>query len=127
MLYADWVDLIRQDDIEMLNWIFCLGHAGVKSNERADFLAGQSLISGEITLDPPTVLAYVKEFLLIHEPITNSYTLGALKEKGIKRGYSRTFTLSGKLRRCTNQMTSDFYFRSYDVTKKSINIAILCF
>ena len=104
MLYADWVKLIREGGIEMLKWIFCPGHAGVIGNERADFLAGQAPISGALTLDPPTVLANVKEFLLMHEPIVNSYTLDALKEQGIKRGYSRASSLSGKLRRCTNQM-----------------------
>ena len=57
----------------------------VIGNECADTLAGQALINGELTLDPPTVLANVNEFLLMHEPLTNSYTLDALKEKGIKR------------------------------------------
>ena len=104
MLYADWVKLIREGGIEMLKWIFCPGHAGVIGNERADFLAGQAPISGALTLDPPTVLANVKEFLLMHEPIVNSYTLDALKEQGIKRGYRGASSLSGKLRRCTNQM-----------------------
>ena len=104
MMYADWVELIREGGIEKLQWIFCPGHADVIGNERADTLAGQAPISGELTLDPPTILANVKEFLLYHEPLENSYTLDALKEKGIKRGSSRTSTLSGKLRRYSNQM-----------------------
>ena len=104
MLYADWVALIREGGIELLKWIFCPGHAGVIGNERADFLAGQATIGGTLTLDPPTILANVNEFLLMHEPLTNSYTLDALKENGIKRGYSRASTLRGKIRRCTNQM-----------------------
>ena len=28
MWYADCIDLIREDSIKMLKWIFCLGHAG---------------------------------------------------------------------------------------------------
>ena len=91
--------------MEMLYWIFCPGHAGVIGNERADTLAGQAPISGDLTLDPPTVLANENELLLM--PLTNSYLLDALKlkEKGIKLGYSRASTLSDKLRRCTNQIT----------------------
>ena len=65
----------------MLYWIFCPGHAGVIGNQRADTLPGQAPISRELNLDPPTVLANVNDFLLMHEPLTNSYTLDALKEK----------------------------------------------
>ena len=68
MLYDDWIELIREGGIEMLYWIFCPGHAGVIGNERADTLAGQAPISGDLTLDPPTVLANVNECLLMHVP-----------------------------------------------------------
>ena len=57
MLYADWIELIREGGIEMLYWILCPGHAGVICNEHADTLAGQAPISDERTLDPPTIPA----------------------------------------------------------------------
>ena len=90
--------------IELLKWIFCPGHADVIGNKRAATLAGQATISGTLPLDPPTILAIVNGFLLMHEPLTYSNTLDALKEKGTKRGYNRASTLRGILRRCTNQM-----------------------
>ena len=62
MLYADCIYLIRKGGIAMLKWIFCPSHAGVTCNARVDFIAGQSLISGALTLDPPTVLANANNF-----------------------------------------------------------------
>ena len=85
MLYTDWIDLIYAGHIEKLNWIFCPGHSGVIGNERADTLAGQAQIGGEFTLDPPTVIANVKDNLQGRK-MRDSYTLTILKEKLVKWG-----------------------------------------
>ena len=68
MLYAIWIELIREGGNVVLNWIFFSGYTGVTGNERADTLSGQAPISGDLTLDPPTVLANVNECLLMHVP-----------------------------------------------------------
>ena len=63
MLYADWKATIRESSLERVAWIFCPGHAGVTGNERADKLAGEAKVGGNLTLDPPTVLTAVRENL----------------------------------------------------------------
>ena len=58
MMYADWIDLIREGGMDMLKRIFFPGNA------RADFMADQVQISGALTLDSLTVLVKVKDEVL---------------------------------------------------------------
>ena len=63
LLHTEWVASIRQSNLQSVRWIFCPGHAGVLGNERADALAGEASNECNLTLDPPTVLALVSEYL----------------------------------------------------------------
>ena len=57
-LYADWYTAIQNSQMRRIQWIFCPGHASVIRNERADKLAGDSVIEGDFTLDPPYDTVY---------------------------------------------------------------------
>ena len=85
-LYADWVPLISGSPLENVTWIFSPGHAGVRGNERADSLAGDAAIDGNLTLDPPAVIQCVSDQLIASRPQSSSHTLSLLKEKGVKPG-----------------------------------------
>ena len=104
LLYADWVELINASQLQAITWIFCPGHAGVLGNERADSLAGTAEINNELTLDPPAVMAHVREHLAAHRPPSNSYTLQRLLERNVKAGEGRRSDLRGTARRQHNQL-----------------------
>ena len=47
-LYADWIGCIGDSQLLSVTWLFCPGHSGVKGNERADTLAGEAAITGDL-------------------------------------------------------------------------------
>ena len=104
-IYADWVGPIFSSHLRKLTWLFCPGHAGVKGNERADWLAGSAQPGdASLLLDPPTVLGIVREELHRHtsgQP--ESFTLKRLQESGVPRGAGRQSTAYGTARRVSNQ------------------------
>ena len=102
-LYADWYTAIQNSQMRRVQWIFCPGHAGVIGNERADKLAGDSVIEGDFTLDPPTILSTVRDYLAsaIEE---DSFTKNIVMEKGVKYGEGRKSELRGPDRRFSNQL-----------------------
>ena len=104
MLYCDWINLIKNSKLQTITWLFCPGHSGVRGNERADELAGAAMIGDQMTLDPPLVLATVKEDLCSKRPESTSYTLQMLKNKNIKAGEGRHCELRGVARRQHNQL-----------------------
>ena len=55
-LYTDWVPLISASSFENVTWIFSPGHAGVRGNERADSLAGDAAIDGNLTYCYPVCI-----------------------------------------------------------------------
>ena len=104
MLYADWKSTISASSLERIAWVFCPGHAGVNGNERADKLAGDAETRGTLVLDPPTVMASVKEWFNDNRVESESHTLANLKEQGVQRGSGRHSLLCGPTRRITNQL-----------------------
>ena len=103
LLHTEWVASIRQSNLQSVRWIFCPGHAGVLGNERADALAGEASNECTLTLDPPTVLALVSEYLDTSR-VDTDYTTSCLKDKGIPRGAGRKSNLRGPSRRISNQL-----------------------
>ena len=104
LLYSDWVSHINASNLQALTWIFCPGHSGVLGNERADRLAGTAEINNECTLDPPAVIAHVKEHLAAQRPPSSSNTLKLLLDKDVKAGDGRRSDLRGTARRQHNQL-----------------------
>ena len=103
MLYADWVNSIKQSNLQTVRWIFCPGHSGVRSSERTDALADLAVNQSTLTLDPATVLSLVCEHLDTQREETSQTTIN-LKNSGFKRGASRASNLRGAIRRRTNQL-----------------------
>ena len=104
LLYADWISSIKGSQLQSIVWLFCPGHSGVKGNERADTLAGTAAIDNNFTLDPPTVIAHVKEHLCSNRESSSSYTLQRLLEKLVKAGEGRSCSLRRVARRHNNQL-----------------------
>ena len=104
LMYADWIPAIKDSQLQSLKWLFCPGHSGVQGNERADTLAGTAAVDNNITLDPPTVMAHVREHLCSNREPSSSYTLQRLHEKGVKAGEGRSCSLHGVARRHHNQL-----------------------
>lgn len=103
-LYADWFKTIQDtNSIRRLQWIFCPGHSGVKGNERADELAGSANIEGMLTLDAPTVIGLVRDFLASKRE-EESFTKDLLIEKGMQQNEGRRCGLRDPVRRCNNQL-----------------------
>lgn len=103
-LHVDWISLIKDSQLQFITWVFSPGHAGVRGNERADQLAGEAEVNQELTLDPPMVLAHVKEHLVSKRPETTSYTKELLLDKRVEAGEGRRCLLRGAARRQYNQL-----------------------
>ena len=63
MLY-DWKELMRSSNLSRVVWIFCPGHADVAGNERADMLAGETVLGQAVPLDLVTVIATLAEIMV---------------------------------------------------------------
>ena len=79
MLYADWVNSIKQSNLQTVRWIFCPGHSGVRGNERADALADLAVNESTLTLDPAIVLSLVCEHLDTQREETSQTTINLKK------------------------------------------------
>ena len=104
LFYTDWWSLISRSQLQIITWLFCPGHSGVQGNERADKLAGDAVTGDLMTLDPPIVLAAVRDNLQSRRPESTSYTLQLLHQKKIKAGAGRHCDLRGAARRQQNQL-----------------------
>ena len=104
-IYTDWVGPIFCSRLKKLTWLFCPGHADVRGNERADWLAGSAQPGdARLLLDTRTVLGLVRKELQRHtSDQSDSHTLGRLHERGVPRGAGRQSTSFGTARRVSNQ------------------------
>ena len=55
-----WIQALRRTKLKVLVWIFTSGDAGVRSNERADHLAGTGPIEGALQMVESEVLIALK-------------------------------------------------------------------
>ena len=107
MLYADWKEAIRCRNLYRVVWIFCLRHAGVAGNERADKLAGEAVLEEAVLLDPATVIATLTEWYNNNRVVAPFHTLDVLKEKKYKGGEGSKCDLRGVARRIHNQLLTE--------------------
>ena len=56
-----WMQVIRNSSIQKLTFIFVPGHAGVKSNERADALAGNAAIENGSSMDRSDIINALRD------------------------------------------------------------------
>ena len=71
-------------------------------NERADVLAGEAEVKGDLIMDPPAVRAAVQDMLT--RVAEDSHTLNRLIEKNVARGAGRQGELYGPAKRRYNQL-----------------------
>ena len=122
-LHSDWVDAIDQGALTKITWLFCPGHSGVNGNERADELAGEAELKGELTLDPPAVLLLVKEsFVTDSSAATDSYNCTRLINSGVQRGDGRQSKLRGSFRRRHNQIMISMHTLTWILEEREENI-----
>ena len=108
-LRSEWVRTLESSDIERITWIYCPGHAGVRGNERADWLAGIATISDiRLARDRDEIVAAVHKSLKEADAVDweSSGHIERMMEVGIQRGDGKKCLLAGKKRRTYNQQTT---------------------
>ena len=91
------VDIHRRE----LLCLYCLRHAGVKGNERADRLAGKGTITSGLRLRRSDVLSSLRHCLRAQSQ--GHHTIDHLEERGMERGSARRPSLKGRKRAIVNQ------------------------
>ena len=79
--------------LRKLLWMYCLGHAGVKGNDRADTLAGKVTFIG-LFLGKSEVLRSLRQYLRAQSQ--GHHTIDRLEERGVERGSARRSSLKGR-------------------------------
>ena len=97
----DWHTAMHSLRLQRLLWIYCLGHAGVSGNERADRLASTADITSGLQLGRAEVLRGLRNFLSTDKP--EHHSIDRLKERGVEKGSGRHSTLQGRERSVFNQ------------------------
>ena len=96
MFRPEWRVCLDNSKVRKITWIYTPGHAGVKGNERADELAGNAPVRGDLSMGLKEVLIALKEQC---ETARVSDTRQRVAESGYEMGAGRTEHFSG-VRRC---------------------------
>ena len=100
MRSLDWNVSMVDIHLRKLLWVYCLGHAGMKGNDRADRLAGKAaLISGSL-IERSEVLRNLRHYLRAQSQ--GHHTIDHLEERGVERGSARRFSLKAQERVIVN-------------------------
>ena len=86
-----------------LLWVYCLGHAGVKGNDRADTLAGKATITSGLLLGRSEVLRRSTRHYLRAQSGQGHHTVNHPEERGVERGSARRCSLKGRDRAIVSQ------------------------
>ena len=73
--------------LRKLLWVHCLGHAGVKGNDRADRLAGKATLTSGLLLGRAEVVRSLRHYLRAQSQ--GHHTIDRLEERGVERGSAR--------------------------------------
>ena len=97
----DWN--VSKVDIHLRNvlWVYCLGHAGVKGNDRADRLAGKETLASGLLLGRSEELRSFRHYLRAQSQ--GHHITDRLEERGVERGSDRQSSLKGRERAIVNQ------------------------
>ena len=89
----DWN--VSMVDIHLRNvlWVYCLGHAGVKGNDRADRLAGKATPTSGLPLQRSEMLRSLRHYLRARSQ--GHHAIDRLEERGVERGSARQSSLKG--------------------------------
>ena len=82
--------------LRKLLWVYCLGHAGVKGNDRADRLMGKATLTSGLFLGRSEVLRSLRHYLRAQSQ--GHHTSDCLAERGVERGSARRCSLKGRER-----------------------------
>ena len=90
-------------DIHLRNllWVYSLGHAGVKGNDRTDRLAEKAALTSGLLLGRSQVLRSLRHYLRAQSQ--GHQTIDRLEERGVERGSSKRFSLKGRERAIVSQ------------------------
>ena len=87
--------------LRKLLWVYCLGHAGVTRNDRADRLAGKATITSGLLLGRSEVLRSLRHYLRAQSQ--GHHAIDRLEERGVERGSARRCSLKGRDRAIVSQ------------------------
>ena len=84
--------------------MYCLGHAGVKGNDRADRLPSKPTLTSALRLGRSEVLRSLGQHLRAQSQ--GHHTIDRLEERGVERGSARRSSLKGRQRAIVSQMST---------------------
>ena len=70
-------------DLRKLLWVYCLGHAGVKANDRAARLAGKATLASALIFERSEVSRSLRHYLRAQSQ--GHHTIDYLEERGVDR------------------------------------------
>ena len=107
-LRAEWLAAIEGTGLRKITWIYCPGHCGVRGNERADQLAGSSVIDGTFRRDKAEISKQLSDLLREEEDASqeDSVYIQRMKEMGVQRGDGKRLQMYGRERRIWSQRAS---------------------
>ena len=77
----------RQYSCIVLQWRYCLGHAGMKGNDWTDMLAGKATLTSGLLLRRSEVLRSLRHYLQAQSQ--GHHTTDRLEERDVERGNAR--------------------------------------
>jgi ribonuclease HI len=100
-----WLESLARSKLTKICFIFVPGHAGVRGNERADFLAGGAAMESGRSMDRSDILHAIREDSRENDSSKDieSVSMTRLYEHQVGRGVAREERFSGSQRRIVNQ------------------------
>ena len=83
MMRPEWLEYIRDSRLKKIVWVYTPGHAGVKGNERADYLAGSAALGVPCVMGEKEVLIALQEQ---RDDSAESFTLKRISDLGYRKG-----------------------------------------